>query len=270
MTAFDASLLTATDFIGVRASLVAALGGDAMKAVVLTRIYYRADARWREAHEVEPGEWWWRASYQTIAEETGLSAKQVERSVKSLVDSGWLLAEAFHLEGRYDQTRSYRLPISGDKLPDSGDDIPNPGNVESPDSGNVPLLQTEKKNTTARARTTTPMSPMVEGWTPTRADVEWGLEKGYTVEHMKAETERFVNHFIANGKTMKIWGRAWRNWMTNRFTGGQGSTGPAAPAGPRSPRPGGPMPADRTAEIQAMGRRLQAQADAAEAGEVNW
>jgi hypothetical protein len=32
-----------------------------------------------------------------------------------------------------------------------------------------------------------------------------------------AEAERFVNHFVANGKVMKDWRRAWLNWATSPY-----------------------------------------------------
>lgn len=137
------NLLTAKDFIGVRAELVRAFGGDANRALVLTRIFFRADERWRESIERDD-HWWWRATYQTIADETGLSVKQVERCLKWLGDEGYLVTAKHHVEGSYDQTRSYR--VVGDS-PISGDDSPEAGNVDSPNSGDVPTYQTVKKYT---------------------------------------------------------------------------------------------------------------------------
>jgi hypothetical protein len=107
----DPSLLTANDFIGVRAALVSELGNDAASALVLTRIFYRADERWREAVEVE-GTWWWRASYDVIAEETGLTRQQVRRTVTALVGGGHIETAKHHLQGINDQTLSYRVCLS--------------------------------------------------------------------------------------------------------------------------------------------------------------
>lgn len=50
-----------------------------------------------------------------------------------------------------------------------------------------------------------------------------------------AEADRFVNHFVANGKVMKDWRRAWLNWATSPYvdklnTGG-GSNGRPVRAG---------------------------------------
>lgn len=120
------SLLTAKDFIGVRAGLIRELGGDANRAVVLTRIYFRASEDYREAVEVD-GLYWWRATREQIAEETGLSTDQVKRIVTWLVAEGHVTSIAHHLEGKWDQTRSLRV---------TGDEVESPDRrAESPDTG---------------------------------------------------------------------------------------------------------------------------------------
>jgi len=136
----DLNLLTAKDFIGVRAGLIAELGRDANRAVVLTRIHFRSDERWREALERD-GAWWWRATYQTIADETGLSVKQVERCLKWLADEDYLVVASHRVEGPYDQTRSYRVNVDS---AESGDHSPESGDVDSPESGDVPSIKTFK------------------------------------------------------------------------------------------------------------------------------
>lgn len=41
---------------------------------------------------------------------------------------------------------------------------------------------------------------------------EWGEENFPRVE-LVAETQKFIDHFTANGKPMKDWTAAWRNWI---------------------------------------------------------
>lgn len=106
----DVNLLTAKDFIGVRAALIRELGGDANRAVVLTRIFYRASEDFRGAIERD-GLYWWRATREEIAEETGLSPDQIKRIMTWLVDQGYVESVAHHLEGKWDQTRSLRVPV---------------------------------------------------------------------------------------------------------------------------------------------------------------
>lgn len=107
----DSSLLTAKDFIGVRASLIATLGNDANRAVVLTRIYWRTLVENRDTHERD-GQMWWRATYQTLADHTGLTVNQVKRIVPWLVEKGYVETREFRLDGITDRTLSMRVITS--------------------------------------------------------------------------------------------------------------------------------------------------------------
>jgi hypothetical protein len=40
----------------------------------------------------------------------------------------------------------------------------------------------------------------------------WAKEHAADV-HLSRQTSRFVEYYRANGKTMKDWNAAWRNWM---------------------------------------------------------
>lgn len=42
-------------------------------------------------------------------------------------------------------------------------------------------------------------------------------KQGKRAIDLEAEAERFVNHFVANGKPMKDWRRAWLNWATSPY-----------------------------------------------------
>lgn len=273
----DVNLLTQRDFIGVRGSLITACGNDANRAVVLTRIFWRTDANNVAMIERE-GHRWWRAKYQTIADETGLTIGQLKRIIPWLVEHGFLETAEHRLDGITDRTLSLRVlaedPQNPSTVANATLEVANAtvevanATVESAksdrqgsaESDSLPI-KTSDTNTTTRVRDTrTPETEITEDWQPTRADVEWGLAKGFTVEHMKAETERFVNHFLANGKKMRRWNLSWRNWMTNRFVNGGTVSTP--------PKNRGQMPADRVAETRAIGARLQAQMDAQTAEEA--
>jgi hypothetical protein len=41
----------------------------------------------------------------------------------------------------------------------------------------------------------------------------WALAKGFDFAVIERETEKFRLHYEANGKPMKDWAAAWRNWM---------------------------------------------------------
>lgn len=153
----DTNLLTAKDFIGVRAEVIRQLGGDANRAVVLTRIFYRAAQDYRESVEVD-GAFWWRATREQIAEETGLSPDQVKRIITWLAAEGFIEAVSHHLEGKWDQTRSLRVTTDQAESPDHRAESPDIGadshrsigadspNVIGADSPNPPIktLKTEK------------------------------------------------------------------------------------------------------------------------------
>jgi len=46
----------------------------------------------------------------------------------------------------------------------------------------------------------------------------WGAEHARSVEDPLAETEKFLDHARANGKTFRDWTAAWRTWMANAQT----------------------------------------------------
>ena len=142
MTAPDLSLLTARDFIGVRAGLVAALGNDANAALVLTRIAYRTEGGWHESHEAD-GRWWWRATYETLADETGLTRDQVKRALRVLLNAGWIEGRAFMHEGAYDRTQSYSITAPDDRA-DSPDERAGSPDEDRADSPDVPSTKTFK------------------------------------------------------------------------------------------------------------------------------
>ena len=96
------------DFVVARAALIRAVG--IVEAVVLARIHYRARESYREAYE-HGGEWWWNAPVEALADETGLSEKQVRRALAVLRDAGHVVAEKHHRGGSWDQSMSYRVAL---------------------------------------------------------------------------------------------------------------------------------------------------------------
>lgn len=229
------------------------IGGN--EKLVLLALADHADEDW----SCFPGQ-------RVIATKASISERTVRDVLNRLREKGlvgWELrnsaATGYRTSNRY--VLAPGLPADSAARTPTGRSEPPTGNL-LPVEGN-PQIEPSVKNTTARAKMPQE-TEMVEGWEPERADVEWGLSKGFTVEHMKAETERFVNHFLANGGKKRRWNLAWRNWMTNRFVGGGAMNTPAVARR-------GPMPADRVAETRAIGARLQAQMDAqAAAGEETW
>lgn len=134
----DPDLLTAHDFISVRAGLVAALGGDANRAIVLGRIHFRSQGGNVESLEVD-GVRWWRTTREQLAVETGLSVDQIKRILKWLTDEGHIESAVHHIDGKWDQTRSYRVATERRaESPEVGAESPNEIGAESP---NLPSIK---------------------------------------------------------------------------------------------------------------------------------
>lgn len=49
-------------------------------------------------------------------------------------------------------------------------------------------------------------------WKPTEELIDWAVDSFPSVD-LVTETEKFIDHFSANGKPMKDWDAAWRNWI---------------------------------------------------------
>lgn len=96
-----ADALLADDFVQVRAELVRVLGG-ANEAIVWERIRYRTQ-HVAFAHE-HGGRTWWEVTMSALGDEIGLSMDQVKRTVRGLLDAGFLLGEQHSLPR---QTYSY-------------------------------------------------------------------------------------------------------------------------------------------------------------------
>lgn len=51
-----------------------------------------------------------------------------------------------------------------------------------------------------------------EGWKPSEQLIDWAIAE-YPDLDIILETKKFKDHFAANGKPMKNWEAAWRNWL---------------------------------------------------------
>lgn len=67
-----------------------------------------------------------------------------------------------------------------------------------------------------------------EDFTVTDEMRSWAEGKGFAANVIAEQTDRFKDHFIGNGKPMKDWPAAWRNWMRNSpaFAGGRNNGSP--------------------------------------------
>ena len=131
--AFAKDLFGHNDYILVRAELVRALDGDAVAAIVLSRIYWRC-----QGPDAVQG--WWRGTVDTLSAETGLSADQIRKAVARLKTAGHVATSKQRAGGTWDQTLSYSVVISETLSAPEPDEEPAP----EPD---LPLLETLKTHT---------------------------------------------------------------------------------------------------------------------------
>ena len=132
----DPDLFGHGDFVSVRAELIREVG--AIEAIVLSRIHFRAAETYRHSYEHD-GQWWWRAPVDVIADETGLTEKQVRRALTVLRDREYVVAEQHTVDGRYDRAFSYRVAYA--YALEGKSEVPQRANVDLPQRANVPTTK---------------------------------------------------------------------------------------------------------------------------------
>jgi hypothetical protein len=189
---------TARDFIMVRAALVKRLGG-ANEALVWSRVFFRVGPDSAVAYEHE-GEHWWAASLQTIAEETGLTVKQVRTAVDGLIDAGFLVREQ---HAGYDRTASYRPIVH---VPSGADGSAHLGTFHVPSGADVPLIE-EVKTSSSKKK---PERPLPNGWMPTAEHYALASTRGVDIG---SEAEAFRNHAQVHDRRVANWNAAFTWWL---------------------------------------------------------
>lgn len=87
-------------------------------------------------------------------------------------------------------------------IPESSEGVTGLPNLTRPN-------QTEPDLTKPRERARAAIN---EEWKPTPTLIEWAANEYPSVD-LVVETEKFRDHFRANGKPMKNWEAAWKNWI---------------------------------------------------------
>jgi hypothetical protein len=203
-------LLAAPDFTMVRAELVRALGGDAGAALVLTRIHWRLAALTDGA--------WWRGTLDEIADETGLSRDQVNRSVRKLRLAGHLETSQEHGDGAWDRTLSYRLVLTDSAhVAESPQHLAGSPDIHVAESPDVPLSKTKETKSGARPRAE--LTRLPEDWRRSSdpSNLAWEDEHHIPSNFTAGATDRFRNywHNQTGAKALKRnWSLAWRVWVS--------------------------------------------------------
>lgn len=159
-------------------------------------------------HLGDHGAW---PSIATLARYANASERSVKRDIEELIELGELVREkqAAPTSTQY-KTNLYWITIEsgvtnqagvtdwvsrGDRLGKSG--------VTA--SGTLTLIRNLKEPISKPTK-------ISDSFSADELMQEWFKSKGYSFD-IDEQTELFIGHYQASGKTMKDWGAAWRNWM---------------------------------------------------------
>lgn len=157
---------------------------------------------------------------QTRAVRADAGSRGGKQKASNLLDDGYAGAtnnDAEMLKQNPTPSRTpTRTPIN---QPVKGSASERPGRDAPSDAGTAPVPRLEKPK-----QTTVP-----DGFVPSERGMEWA-EKSWPPEFVRAETEKFVDHFRGTGGKKSDWEAAWRNWMRraeDMAPKGRSGTGPA-------------------------------------------
>lgn len=123
---FPETWVNGNDFIMVHPAMIKALGGNMIAAAIAARLHFLL--RGPEAYERD-GVRWLRLSQSALAEDLGITRKQVRTSVALLVEQGYILTTKHFAGGNADHTFSYRLNLSENR---AESDVPHRANRSAP------------------------------------------------------------------------------------------------------------------------------------------
>lgn len=119
-----------TDFVQVPVELIRRIGPNL--AILLSRLHWRFEGGWRLLHE-HAGQHWWEATMSDLADETGLTVKQVRGALDGLLERDMLVREKHHLAGPGDHSYSYRVRTAEEARALLSTDVPQRANQENID-----------------------------------------------------------------------------------------------------------------------------------------
>lgn len=140
----------------------------------------------------------WSLSINTLAKQNQEGKDAIRAAIQELETLGYLTRSQINEGGRF-----------GESVWTTNDpsDIPS---SENPTSENP----TTKKNIIKEEQTKEykKATKISSPFQVTEDMMDWLADAKLPIDWMK-QTELFVDYYIANGKTMKDWAAAWRNWM---------------------------------------------------------
>jgi len=182
-----------------------------MRAVLITI----ADAANRDGEHAHPGK-------EAMVEGSLYSRAMVTKIVRRLVDEGWVAIEEEGkgrgratvyrvLMGRQEAATSEPLLDGKRLLSDQKAATPDPKAATRPTYETSPTVYTTEGLSTGKPGRSRSLPDDFEVDEAMRA---WANEKAPAV-NLSAETEKFKDHALANGKRYTDWRAAWRTWIGN-------------------------------------------------------
>lgn len=214
-------------------------------AILLQQMHYWLNT---SKHERDGHRWVYNTYAEWQEQLPWLSVRGIRKLISELERDGYLVA-ANHNRARFDQTKWYRIDYerltldfsdesqsvtsSGTKCQTMGHKVsdevtqsdhsdvsqsvrPIPETTETTSEttgiylgADEPAPKSKPKKTPKRA------TQVPKDFSVTDALIKWGAEKGFSVDDLEGQVERFVNHHTAKGTTFKDWHAAFQNWMHN-------------------------------------------------------
>jgi hypothetical protein len=155
-------------------------------------------------------------SVRKISEWTALSDKAVRDHLASLESEGFLVRERVRREDGTLGVYRYFIQRQISPVADfaSGENFHQPAAKSA--AHNHQSYPSIKNNNSAGAKG----SRLPDDWEPSQADLDYALNSGWTIEHVRIEATKFRNYWTSKtGKdaTKKNWHRTWQNWCLNAF-----------------------------------------------------
>jgi DNA-binding transcriptional ArsR family regulator len=149
----------------------------------------------------------------SLAEQTSMSVRTIQRHLKALEDRGLIVRKArFRPEGRGRTSDRYELQMHGDNVSHYSDQGDNPDTTKATtlhdqsDTGVVARTGREPEVNRKRRKT-----PVVDGWQPS-PEVAQDLAIKYPRLNISQEAEGFVEWHGARGHMFIDHDKAFRNW----------------------------------------------------------
>lgn len=152
----------------------------------------------------------WSLSIEMLAKQNDCGKDTIRSAIKELESAGYLVRRQPKDDMNRFQEMIWETCDPGMVEPVTDEpDTENPY-TENPTPKNTIYKEQQVKNI-RRA------SQISENFEPSDELLAWAKTNGITVD-VRKQTQMFINYYIANGKPMKNWDAAWRNWMLKTNT----------------------------------------------------